>query len=387
MSTQGAEMKPDPESVFRALRPDGLDHLTAEAYTRRRDQDVARLTATSPRRSGRRRRPAVRFRLIVGAAMAACLAAGAVAILSTGRREDTPQVHRSAVATPPIDARTFLLASARTAEKAPATTGEYWYTKSRTTWWGPEAFPTRKNPRSGSTKPTDQGLRLSSPGTVASTEESWVGHGTRARTITGIDTVTKVAPADRAALKAFGPASVNPLVPTTRTVDDHPMREDFSIGSHQVTMAQLARLTTDQKRLEAQLRREYRAGIHDPLQRATFGEMVWDTAQDLLSGPIRPGTRAALYRILAKQPDIKLVGAVTDPLGRPGMALISKGDARPVPGRLRAAAGNQLIIDPATAQLLARVTYLPKPDGQAGPIDRTEAYLTTGWTDRIGQRP
>lgn len=387
MSTQGAEMKPDPESVFRALRPDELDRLTDDAYARRRREDLARIAAMSTGRSRRRRRPAVRFRLIVGAAMAACLAAGAVVILSTGQREDAPQVRRSVVATPPADARTFLLASAQTAEKAPATTGEYWYTKSRTTWWSPMAWATEKNPRSRSRKTEDKFLRLSSPGTVSSTEESWAGQGSRARTIKGIDTVMKVAPADRAKFKAFGPAEMNPLVPATRTVDDHAAPEEFSIGGHRMTMAQLTRLTTDQKRLEALLRRYYRAGRHDPYQRATFGEMVWETAQDLLAGPIRPGTRAALYRILAEQPDIKLVGAVTDPLGRHGMALISKGDARPVPGRLRTAAGDQLIIDPVTAQLLARVTYLRKPDGGAGPISHATAFLATGWTDRIGQRP
>jgi hypothetical protein len=292
-------MKPDPESVFRALRPDELDRLTDEAYTRRRDEDVVRLTAMSAGRSGRRRRPAVRFRLIIGAAMAACLAAGAVVILSTGQREDTPQVHRSASAAPSIDARTFLLASARTAEKAPVTTGEYWYTKSRTTWWGPEVFPTRKNPRFWSKKPKDQGLRLSSPGTISTTEESWAGHGSRARTITGIDTVTKVAPADRAALKAFGPASVNSLVPTTRTVDDHATPEEFSIGDHRMTMARLTRLTTDQKRLEAQLRRYYRADRDDPYQRATFGEMVWEPPR--IFSPAR-SVRAPARRCTASSP-------------------------------------------------------------------------------------
>jgi hypothetical protein len=36
--------------------------------------------------------------------------------------------------------------------------------------------------------------------------------------------------------------------------------------------------------------------------------------------------------------------------------------------------------------LLARVTYLRKPDGGAGPISHATAFLATGWTDRIGQR-
>jgi hypothetical protein len=97
------------------------------------------------------------------------------------------------------------------------------------------------------------------------------------------------------------------------------------------------------------------------------------TAQDLLAGPITPGTRAALYRVLAGQDGVRPDGAVTDPFGRRGVAVSMAGPA----GRIR------LIIDPGTAALPAYQSFV-EDDGAAG-LSRT--YQATGRVGALGARP
>ncbi|MCW2916901.1 MAG: hypothetical protein JWN52_4969 [Actinomycetia bacterium] len=103
------------------------------------------------------------------------------------------------------------------------------------------------------------------------------------------------------------------------------------------------------------------------------GAWVFGLAQDLLARPITPGAKTALFQILAKQPGIKLVGKVTDQLGRPGMAVAMPGQD----------GTHRLIIAPKTAQYLGdefwattsrstpdRSTLLPV-DGLDRPAGRT----------------
>lgn len=402
MTTDGADMNrvADPENVFRALKPAALDSLADDGYSRHRAGDLSRITATSQgHRSGLRRRPAITLRIVAGAATAACVA-GAIVVVTAGHDRHQPGATPVPVtAAPTIDARTFLLASAQTAAKAPATTGNYWYTKSRTTQWTNEAFSLENTKSADKRKSTTKTLHLSSLGTIASTEESWIGRGPSARTITGVDTQITVPPADKAAWKAFGPATLNPGLPVTRTVNNYTMQMHFQIGNQQVTLVELAQLPTNVKGLEAELWRRYKIDRADPKEKAqlaqlkdaqpaSYADMVWWTAQDLLAGPITPGTRAALYQLLAQQPGIKAVGTVTDTLGRKGVALTMDGDVkRFVPGVGPASTEERLIIDSTSAQLLAHETYPLGPDGKVGHIAQSDAVQAMGWTDQIDQRP
>jgi hypothetical protein len=105
----------------------------------------------------------------------------------------------------------------------------------------------------------------------------------------------------------------------------------------------LRKLPTSEPGLRAELHRRWEAGRTGPDALTDgFTIYVWTTAQDLLAGPITPGTKAALYRVLAAQRGIRSVGEVKDALGRTGVALampVGKvrtrwaGDGRDPPGR------------------------------------------------------
>jgi hypothetical protein len=103
--------------------------------------------------------------------------------------------------------------------------------------------------------------------------------------------------------------------------------------------------------------------------RAPAGRTV---ATALLTGPVTPGTRSAVYELLADQPGLPFAQHVTDPLGRVGAAI---GDGE----------GDYLIIDPATAMVLDQTTY-PVHQGRAIPATAggTEAYEAMGWTNHLG---
>jgi hypothetical protein len=91
----------------------------------------------------------------------------------------------------------------------------------------------------------------------------------------------------------------------------------------------------------------------------------------LLTGPVTPGTKAAVYGLLARQPGLTVAKKVTDPLGRAGVAV-----------------GNDsvgyLVINPATADVLD-LTSAPVRSGATIPSTGfgTEAYLALKWTNRL----
>ena len=71
--------------------------------------------------------------------------------------------------------------------------------------------------------------------------------------------------------------------------------------------------------------------------------VIGDIMRD--SALLQPNVRAAFYNILSQLPGIKLVGPVTDPLGRPGIEVSMQRDAH--------TEREVLIFDPHTAQLLS----------------------------------
>lgn len=95
-----------------------------------------------------------------------------------------------------------------------------------------------------------------------------------------------------------------------------------------------------------------------------------------------PQQRAALYEVAARIPGVELVGPVTDPAGRPGIAVARNDSVR----RIR----YELVFDPHTAALLAEVQVVLSgndfgyPEGtQIG----ESAYLESAVVDTIRTRP
>jgi hypothetical protein len=107
-------------------------------------------------------------------------------------------------------------------------------------------------------------------------------------------------------------------------------------------------------------------GVANP----SYGQYLFQVAEALLTSPVTPGTRSAVFGLLAKQ-GLTVAANVTDPLGRTGTAV---GDGF----------GDFLIINPSTAQVLDLTTYPVHPGATiSGTLDGTEAYLSMGWTDRL----
>lgn len=109
----------------------------------------------------------------------------------------------------------------------------------------------------------------------------------------------------------------------------------------------------------------------EPSQPASYAEYVFQVAGALLTGPVTPGTKAAVYGLLAKQPGLTAAEKITDPLGRVGTA-IGNGSM------------GYLVINPATADVLD-LTSAPVRPGATIPATQfgTQAYLSLNWTNRL----
>jgi hypothetical protein len=83
------------------------------------------------------------------------------------------------------------------------------------------------------------------------------------------------------------------------------------------------------------------------------------------SKPTPPEVLRGIYDFLAAQPGVRLIGDVTDPLGRPGKAVAVDGDPDTQEG-----IGVELIVDPANGRPLAYVHY------RDGDVDDPWLYTT-----------
>jgi hypothetical protein len=96
----------------------------------------------------------------------------------------------------------------------------------------------------------------------------------------------------------------------------------FTVGTGRLTWDQLAELPTSPVELEVRLR-PYAMPGQDP------AEEVFGTIGDLLASPAPPKVRAALFRVAAQLPGVRVVGAATDADGRRATA-VERGDGRVV---------------------------------------------------------
>jgi hypothetical protein len=127
---------------------------------------------------------------------------------------------------------------------------------------------------------------------------------------------------------------------------------------------------------------------------AGFPSFVWAAAGALLPAPTTAGTRAAIYQLLAGQQGIRMVGKVTDPLGRDGVA-VALPNLDPATGKL--GSESRLIIEPDSGRLLAHdMVWKAGHKVVAGDCDTASgrgvargwtAYEAAAWTDRLGVRP
>jgi hypothetical protein len=162
------------------------------------------------------------------------------------------------------------------------------------------------------------------------TREIWLGHRTSGRIAIDGKDMGKELPIDGPTLFPVGGG-------TTTTWDG------------------LWELPTDPGRLE-QVLREGRKGTGNDAEEALFvavGELLRET-------PVPPAVRAALYRVAAKVPRVRLLGAVTDAEGRSGVAVEFTGPDITA----------RYVIDPDDGRLLEETSVLacpPKGQGEDDP--------------------
>jgi hypothetical protein len=374
--------KTDEMKLVTDLEPATLTTMAEDGYVRRRDNDLARILTPAEVPAwpaARRRRVAP---LTAGLTAAAATAAAVAVVLAQAPAPHSgthPRAGQPAVAAP-VTARAFLLTSAVQAARAPAVTGTYWYIRTRdytTTAARPKepAVPPGPAPAKKKILPKrrdDFGARL------AYSEDSWTGRD-RARTITNEDAaVTFATPAGEAAWKAAGSPPLMTAYGTSRqpVTSDYHMSFRWGLGSAQFTWDDLRHLRTAGQ-LDAALRRMWdrEPDKYGQFGSASYSEYVFEWTAQLLTAPVQPAIRAAIYQLLAAQPGIINVGTVVVPDGRSGTGLAVSGGA-----------GDFLIIDPGTAQAIAWGTGTLHQGETVAPasVSSLEEYQTMGWTSQLG---
>lgn len=381
----------DPMMVVSDLQPAGFDRLAEDAYARRRGDDLARVLgepAAGTRDDRRltpdgRRTPAgapgarvLKTRVLVtaGAGLAAAAVSAAVLIAAP-----TAHGHAAVAGAGGADSGpAILLTAAHVAAARPAATGTYWYVKERDFEPTAPRFAGKTRPK-GKSSGKDPGYGAS----FAATEESWTG-ASRTRTIVNENLVFSFASA--AGQKQWQAAGSPKLGnPSGKFGLTGPVTGNYAFGGYsynigeiKVSLATAAKLPTTPGKLGALLLKawnklsEQQRAATVGAAKPTYAQYLFQVAGALLTGPVTPGTRAAVYGLLAKQAGLAVAAKVTDPLGRVGAA-IGDGD------------GDFLIISPATAEVLDLTTYPVRPGVTiTGKLAGTEAYLSMGWTDSLG---
>jgi len=91
---------------------------------------------------------------------------------------------------------------------------------------------------------------------------------------------------------------------------------------------------------------------------STEDQIVWSEALFLLEDPVSPQVRSATFKVMASLPGVRLLGPMTDPLGRTGYGIAGGPQD---PGNPNYHPLKAVVIDPATGSLLATVEIGPIP--------------------------
>lgn len=174
--------------------------------------------------------------------------------------------------------------------------------------------------------------------------------------------------------------------------------------------AQFAAMPATTRGIATVLRRYYRKlkfCARHPANCSTQDQIIWSEAVMLLGDPISAQARAATLRVMAALPGVRLLGLVTDPLGRTGYALAG-GQEYPNPDPAHFNPLNVIIIDPRTGSVLATEELGPMPrtlhclsfddkrhcSGPAyygrshvGQVDSYVAVVSEGWTNAAPALP
>ncbi|MFF7649224.1 CU044_5270 family protein [Streptomyces sp. NPDC007983] len=386
-----ARMRPDVMKTLADARPPELDPDQLAGSARAR-HDLITILASAPEVPETRRsaRPFT-WRWALPVAVAAAVAAGVVvAALPQGTQGvDGPR----ATAGPgtdgprhtPENGRLALLNVAARADR-PAEEGTYWQTTTRSAWTGvvehsgqtfavvdSERGQRSVGVRTGTESLEIRGLDAAVEPRTARDRERW-----RAAGLPKEVTLAAEEGGGKLALRMENRGRKRPTVDRTNLGD-----EIAALGARNVTYADLRKLPGDAAKLKESLADLYTEDGGSEIEDRT--EWMWQQAAGLITLPVKPGVRAAAYRVIAGLPGIRSLGEVTDPLGRKGVGFALPAIEGPMYGAVR----SELIVDPATGALLADRQTLTKPNAKAaeagltaGTVVNYTATVKAEWTDR-----
>ncbi|MER6950934.1 CU044_5270 family protein [Nonomuraea sp. NPDC000554] len=173
----------------------------------------------------------------------------------------------------------------------------------------------------------------------------------------------------------------------TRAVEPGGVFGDRRLGD--LTLADLAALPADVDGLREKLRGYWQADADSQ----SFEEFLSGSGA-LLEMPVSPAVRAATLRLLAGLPTTKVGGTITDPLGRPGLAVTfikSEGFTTEFGADDEVAERYTTILDPRTGTVLASAAAIAdeSTEGLAKGtyLDFTAWASEAGWTNDRPGRP
>ncbi|MFG1997940.1 CU044_5270 family protein [Spirillospora sp. NPDC048911] len=418
----GKPAPPTPDEIARAraLLLDGPDRLDFAGPSGDAGDDVPLITVgpAAPVPAATRRRFGWWPQIGLGAVAAAAAVVTGITLLS-GAPAETER--RPAAGPSPKAARDLLLAVAERVERLPATEGRYWYTDQISG----QSYIMR--PKTGAYAIVGAHIETFTwSGARAGDGTAFHGRDLPARPLT---------PADEMAWRRAGAPEkfrvwsndhfwtyVRRSTPwKADDVDPRAGGSFFVRGfGKKVTTEQLRELPTDPAKLthmflrtetlrppksaereeKAELARRLKGGFGSLTTAGKLGSM----GGMLKNVPVPPKVRAGLIRALIQQPDMRVVGEVTDPLGRRGVAVTadeprpSTDDADSVyPGEPEEEKGTfgsrrEIIIDPRTGALLADQTVLTEPGGpyraqRPGFVINYWVTRESGWADSRPEPP
>lgn len=374
-NTRKRSERPDVMKVLTDARPDELDP-SRMVDTARQREDVARIVAgATDGRAARFLAPRPRraaFRPLGVAALAAVAASVvAVSTLDFHGPADRPsaQPRPSAGTQEPragqdvrADGHFELLSAAKKAETTLAE-GTYWQTTTR----------------SQNVDVAGEEGRLFAVRSTATDEWSvGVRPGTASLMVSGLDSLTEpLTAADEARWHAAGSprtvraesAKVNgtakiafrmgtgrPMVMRTNTDD-----KIYALGPRNVSYKDLRALPSADGELRRHLGRLY--AQDNGAESGTSDRSGWMLRQaaNLVTMPVKPGVRAAAYRLMADLPGVRVVGRTTDPLGRQGVGVDFPVAYPTSLGTTR----ERLVVDPSTGEMLSDEVVLVEPSARA----------------------
>ncbi|MEU4821592.1 CU044_5270 family protein [Actinomadura sp. NPDC023710] len=374
--------------VLRDARPEEMGPGAPVDEGVRRDE-LARAMAAPRSEAGsaapvrRRVRPAWGLGL-AGVAAAGAVAAAAVFVAPGG--DGTEPGRQGGGGERVLDARTVLLAAAEKADGQTETMRAFWHqvTVSSSTYTvgkGGGRYAVTVRSRAESWTPSRPGGKAWAAGqelgakpATKEDEEAW----RRAGSPGTFKIEIPVVPGGKGRLKGFtvktapGPRSFN----GSALVDGDKV---FWLGRN-VTMKDLRSLPSDPKRLKAELLRWYKGHDTESNRPMASDRWLYTVARGLVMDmPVKPGVRAAAFRMLAGLPAVRSLGKVTDSQGRTGNAIAV--DEKTPQGVIR----EEMIIDLASGTALASRNVMVAPAaGASVPVGRTmnsTALVGAEWTD------